>query len=317
MRKKMTLMALTTLFMLPLFAFAQSNISETNGYVLPQTAIKVEVKVATEVIKKGPYAKFAQQYLGVTAPLNDRTTYSIVSSDISSYNEANLSDIYIIDAKSPASSNELFGDDKKVVATTQIDQSSTTLNTIFADMGINPIVTSTYSSITGRESQQEKTLEEMAADVASTIFTLRRRRFDLITGELGENVFGAGLAAAIEEMARLEQEYLALFVGKKSVEYTTYTYDISPEKDKNSYIVARFSVGSGMVAPTDMTGDPLVLTITPENKVKINETANKKLLKSTVKYVIPDMANCVLFLADKSLASIRLGIYQLGVTIDK
>jgi hypothetical protein len=38
-----------------------------------------------------------------------------------------------------------------------------------------------------------QTTEEQAAATAEMIFSLRKHRLDLITGEAGENVFGGGL----------------------------------------------------------------------------------------------------------------------------
>ncbi|HAY31196.1 DUF4831 family protein, partial [Alistipes sp.] len=64
-----------------------------------------------------------------------------------------------------------------------------------------------------KQSTVEKSAESMAADAANMIFSLRRHRLDLVTGEAGENVFGGGLKAALDEISRLEQEYLALFLG--------------------------------------------------------------------------------------------------------
>ena len=51
-------------------------------------------------------------------------------------------------------------------------------------------------------------LEDAAREAANTIFSLRRHRIELITGEAGENVFGEGLKAALAEIERLEQSYL-------------------------------------------------------------------------------------------------------------
>ena len=56
---------------------------------------------------------------------------------------------------------------------------------------------------------------EPAAQAAQSIFTIRKKRMDLITGDAGENVFGAGLKDALEALDAREQAYLELFLGKK------------------------------------------------------------------------------------------------------
>lgn len=70
----------------------------------------------------------------------------------------------------------------------------------------------------------------MAQDAANAIFSLRRHRIDLVTGEAGENVFGAGLKAALEEIDRLEQEYLSLFLGKQFRQRIVREFSVVPSR---------------------------------------------------------------------------------------
>ena len=79
-------------------------------------------------------------------------------------------------------------------------------------------------------------LEDAAREAANTIFSLRRHRIELITGEAGENVFGEGLKAALAEIERLEQSYLELFLGKRVVTTETRRYVVYPQSDKKQYI---------------------------------------------------------------------------------
>lgn len=297
-------------------SFAQSKVVETSDYILPQTAVNVKFTVSTETIKKGPYAKFAQQYLGVNAPLNDRTTHSIVSSNIAGYNEAELSNIYVLGASPILPACEITENSKECNDSGVSKAGKVSTDILFSDMSITNIVYSATNSLQGKTSAREKSLEEMAADAANTIFTLRKRRFDLVTGELGEGVFGAGLEAAIKEMARIEDEYLSLFVGKKAVTYKTYNFDVVPQVGKNSYILARFSAANGVVEPTDMNGEPIVLTIAPEGAVKPIIDKRATALKGTKKYRVADMATVKLFFSSELLNSSRMGILQYGATVE-
>ena len=40
-------------------------------YAMPQTTVVVDITVARESVVTGPYARFAQKYFGVIAPLAD------------------------------------------------------------------------------------------------------------------------------------------------------------------------------------------------------------------------------------------------------
>ena len=112
-----------------------------------------------------------------------------------------------------------------------------------------------------RVSAKVETNEEQAASTAEMIFSLRKHRLDLITGEAGENVFGAGLKAALDEIARIEKECLDMFYGAKSVTEKVYTFDVTITPDKNEYMVCRFSDDMGIVAVDDLSGKPIVVKV--------------------------------------------------------
>ena len=110
-----------------------------------------------------------------------------------------------------------------------------------------------------------KTQEEQAAAAAKMIFSLRQHRLELITGEVGENVFGAGLKAALDEIARLEKEYLAMFFGTESVTEEVHTFNIQLSPDKMEYVVCRFSDNAGVVGVDDLSGKPIVIKVETSN----------------------------------------------------
>ena len=106
-----------------------------------------------------------------------------------------------------------------------------------------------------------QTTEEQAAATAKMIFSLRQRRLELITGDVGEHVFGAGLKAALDEIARIEKECLAMFYGTKSVTEETHSFDVVLTSDKMEYVACRFSDDAGVVAADDLSGKPIVVKV--------------------------------------------------------
>ncbi len=107
------------------------------------------------------------------------------------------------------------------------------------------------------------TLEEAASEAVNTIYSLRRHRMELITGDAGENVFGEGLKAALDEIDRLEQSYLELFLGKRIVTTSSHRYVVYPQTDKQQYVVCRFSAADGLLPDNDLSGDMVLLQINP------------------------------------------------------
>ena len=142
-----------------------------------------------------------------------------------------------------------------------------------------------------------QTTEEQAAATADMIFSLRKHRLDLITGEAGENVFGAGLKAALDEIARMEKECLDMFYGSKTITEQTHTFNITILPDKKEYLVCRFSDKDGVVEADDLSGKPIVVKFdTAPNK----EYAELKPLgpkdKVSAEYIIVPQSKCSLII---------------------
>ena len=122
-----------------------------------------------------------------------------------------------------------------------------------------------------RTSSVAKTTEEQAAETAELIFSLRKHRLDLITGEAGENVFGAGLKAALEEIAEMEKVCLAMFYGKTSRTEEIHTFNIVINPSQLDYTVCRINDKSGVVANDDLTAEPVVLHLEPATPKEYTE----------------------------------------------
>ena len=280
--------------------FAQNNNNKVdiNGtYITPKTSIIVEVVIKRESVQKGPYSRYATQLLGVIAPLNNKKLYSIEAVRLKGSTYGVISGIAKKGNKQKQSfqrGNMLFNDSESQ----------------FADRGIEP----TYS-----ENGGEKSLKTMADEAAETIFKIRRRRFDLITGEFGENVFNAGMKSALKEMDKIEQKYIELFLGKNDVEYLTYQYEIVPEEGKDNYMLCRFNEKEGVIDLQNIAGTPVVLTTIDENRVVKEVVENRKKSKDAIveKYIVADVAYCKISVGEELIAEKRITVYQFGETGEK
>ncbi len=212
----------------------------------PQTVLAVDITTRTEKIVAGPYARYAQKFLGVRAPLTDKLTSEIVNASVAL---ADGKSYYASEAPKAANvdvtRHAVCGDD-------------------FPHMQID------------KQSMSVLALEDAARDAATTIYALRHHRMELITGEAGENVFGEGLKSALDEIARQEQAYLELFLGKRVVTTATSRYEVCPETDKKQYVVARFSASAGLLPENDLSGDMVVLQIEPSPVGRIASEADPK-----------------------------------------
>lgn len=307
----------------------RSDESNAVAYALPRSVVKVRVVTEKESVRVGPYARFAQKLLGVMAPLADKDVYTIKSATLATATEADPSEIYALDNpdKSPLRIYDVTPEG--LIAMTP--EGMAAVPSAFAacpaepcrnEAGLCRVVshvgsdTSFVKFAVDRRSLAEKSPESMAMDAANAIFSLRKHRFDLVTGEAGENVFGDGLKAALDEIDRLEQEYLALFLGKQFRRTVVREYEVVPSADDTNVIVCRFSDNGGLLPSTDLSGRPVVLELTPEKKAQSAVLNRKKEARGTIYYKIADVVNCRLLDGNREIAQGRLPLYQFGVTAE-
>ena len=251
----------------------------------PRTILAVDVTVEHDVTLSGPYARYAQKYLGVRAPLTDKTGWAVTGAAV-----ALLDAKACLDAPAPAEPS------RRVMTHAASDDEFARLQADKNDMTV-------------------LALEDAAREAANTIFSLRKHRLELITGEAGENVFGEGLNAALAEIERLEQSYLELFLGKRIVSTETRRYVVCPQADKKQYIVCRFSPAAGLLPDTDLSGDIVLLQIEPSGVAKSDLEAGPKETQ-VVACRVADPSTCIVVSGGREYARAVLPVFEFGRTIN-
>lgn len=238
------------------------------------TILAVDLEVRSEEYVAGPYARYAQKYFGERASLVDKLTYEITSADVAIVDQTSY---MAIPLEVPAAPAEAIG-----------------FPALLPD----------------RTTLGDKSLDEAAKSAAEQIFALRRTRLDLIMGEFGDGVFGAGLESALAEISRLEQEYLELFYGKSRVNVERKRFIIDVDAQNSSVIVARFSTEKGIVSKDDLMGDIVVMSILPS--AMEYPAANPK--GKTI-YCFANLAEVIVGVGQQRLVSRVLPIYEFGAVV--
>ena len=251
----------------------------------PRTILAVDVTVERDQTLTGPYARYAQKYLGVRAPLADKTTWSVTGAQIA-----------------------LLDRDTYLNAGTPAPASTRTFNHAASDEEFARLQPAKTDMTTPAR-------EDAARAAADRIFSLRRHRIELITGEAGENVFGEGLKAALAEIDRMEQSYLELFLGKRTVSTETRRYVVYPQADKKQYIVCRFSPAAGLLPDSDLSGDIVLLQIEPSGNTKCDLEAGPK-ETSVVACRVADPSTCTVLAGGREYARAVLPVFEFGRTIN-
>lgn len=294
MKKLLVLAALCTMVGV---ASAQESINysvigfqtASNGnveFVEPSTTLLVNITVEQEQIIPGPYARYAQKLLGTRGNLVERTSYYVVDADIS------------------------LTDQKKELTTVANQQDKTT---VISHMGSD---TEFAKILPDRLDNSIISMEEAAEQTAAAIFYIRKHRMDLITGEAGENVFGAGLKDALQALDAAEEAYLELFFGKLVVTTTNHRFVVPIQADKQSYELMSFSSVSGVGSVNDEDSNIVVLKVTPSQSSTLKYTsAADDRAKQTANVRVANNSLCEVILNEEAIATAMIPIFEFGTTV--
>jgi hypothetical protein len=169
-----------------------------------------------------------------------------------------------------------------------------------------------------RTSTSVMSTEDAAQQAAQAIFAIRRHRMELITGEAGENVFGAGLKEALKTLDLKEQEYMELFLGKKITTTSTHIYTIALEQNTTEYTLARFKSQAGLLPASANDGNIIALKLTPsatEPKFNYTEEVEPQPKVATIAVRLANMSTCSIAVGDKVIGSAVLPVFELGRTV--
>ena len=251
----------------------------------PSTTIVVDLTIEKEQTIVGPYARYAQKYLDVRGSLVDKTTYAVKDASLT---------VMACDG--------------------MIKSGETAPATVSVESYMNPVA-EFPKVLPNRLSMSPTTIEDAASQAAQAIFTLRKKRMELITGDAGENVFGGGLQDALKALEAQEQAYLELFLGKKVTTVYTERF-IVPMTGAESYTIAKLSSSAGLEAATAANGTEIKLTVkgsgvTPKLN-SIPEIDPKD--KTAIMVRLADNATCAVSVGDKMVGSAILPVFELGRT---
>ena len=264
------------------------------------TTLAVDLTVEVEHFTAGPYARYAESMLGCQARLTNNVTYRLVATNVG-----------------------IVADNSHL----EVD------NGTAANYSLNTPCDKEFPDFTfDRLSSEKLDLKERAKGAAEKIYALRTARIELITAELGDGVYGAGLESALREIDRLEKEYTELFLGKRTTSTLNYRYyvpvkpaemeAIEPTTEQStapaaegkmlpqSHIIARFGERVGVVESDNLSGDIILLTINP-TQMSYPESNPK----GKVTYRYANNADVTLSLGQDIILKRTLPIYEFGRTV--
>ena len=323
-------------------AFAQKKGEDPQGYMtysLPMTTITLEVEAIQEKFYAGPYAKYAEKYLGIKPRQKDETLFQLTEIRMTPYVEADQSRRYSVNVKAGnvdatflkladeglvSFSDANFGDESvwRFTTRSQGDFSSkgvtSNLSTESTTLYRNQKKESAYNKVSVQQNMVvEKTPEKRAAETAEMILKIRQQRFQIVTGDTDATYSGEAMGAAIDELTRLEEEYMTLFVGYSEYQTQRMKFEVVPDAQRESqmYVAFRLTDAAGLVNSENMSGRPVVMEIVPQVFAEpelTNVVEEKKQQPVMAHYRIPAVCTVRLIDSGNILMQTRLPIYQLG-----
>lgn len=304
-------------------------------YSLPQTVINLEVEAVKETFHAGPYAKYAKKYLGIETRQADEVSNTIGAVRLEAVVEADLSARHTINpgkglpaflsltAQGLVASGDGFT--SKAGEWTFPGES----HGDFSGKGIISNLTSESATLRRggsssgkpREVRQEmvvaKSTEDKAREAANMIINLQKVRVQIVTGDTDANYSGEAMKSALEEISRLEADYLSLFTGYSEYSTQKVNFSVIPVKGhSDKYIAFRLSDSEGLLSADNVGGKPYILEISAP---KTEAAAGAPVSSSKIQlahYRIP--AICSVRLSDGgsgrgAILQTRIPVYQLGI----
>lgn len=328
------------LMALPVAASAQKK-SDPEGfltYSLPSTTIVLEVEAVQEKFYVGPYARYAEKYLGIKARQKDETTFQLTEIKMTPLVEADQTKRYTTNVKKGqidatflklssvgliSFSDAKFGDESvwRFPTETQGDFSGKGVSSNLTSQSATLYRSDNSSSAYDRVSVQqdmlvEKTPEQRAAETANMILKLRKQRLQIVTGDTDATYSGEAMGTAIGEITRLEEEYMMLFTGYSEYQTQTMRFEVVPQADKTDqmYVAFRLSDTSGLVPADNLSGKPVIMEIVPQEFADptVSEVEVKNAKEVLAYYRIPAICTVKLMDGANLLLQSRMPVYQLG-----
>lgn len=268
--------------------------------VQPKTKLTFDVSAQLEQFYAGPYARYAQKYLGVEAKEEDssKATLTSVVMKYGSDTEASGTSVW----SKPGFAQSGF--ESRGVSANYTSEAATLFSAGAASRIVSQSVT------------VEKTPEQKAREAADMVFLLRRNRIQIITGDTDATYSGEAMKAAIDELAALEQEYLSLFLGYTITQEQKVTFELSPSSDAKDqiYVIFRLSDQEGLLPAEEIGGKPYYLDIAPQEIAGAPAADPRAASRAKAVQTVRIPAICDLKVSDgvKTFLQSRIPVYQLG-----
>jgi hypothetical protein len=289
-------------------------------YFLPKTVLTVNVAYSRTTQKAGPFAKYAERFLGMDEKNvipEDRIYYSLGDINIESKGIPDKKESYLIEFKAKTTAPFVCLTADGLICTVNADyktpeaalqQAKTEETEKLPEVNAQSLFTEEYL-------RAGSTLK-MAEIAARQVYKLRESRNDILTGNT-ENVprDGRGMRLVLATLEAQEAAIIALFAGTTVVEQMDSEFEVEPSADIQKEILFRFSKQAGLVDREDLSGNPIYINVikTDENDGYVEPDAKRKSKEAeSIVYNVPGKASVEVLYGSISLYRNTFLVTQFG-----
>jgi hypothetical protein len=309
----------------------QSNTTEGVVYALPRTGLSIHIKLVKESFIPGPYSIYAEKYLGYgNVKFTSSDIWKIVGIQVEGFGEADPGAVYktfgpvasmisLLPDGTLAGVNSLAVDKGEEIRGSDFIDNSEMPAIVFPDQSSDDQYDIQIVSETGEEKVMIKSNEVKAREAADYLFRLRKKRaYTILNPSDGVPEDGKGYEVFIQQVEKLEKEYVSLFLGKSFQSEQEFTFNYLPGNDNvKNEVLFRFSEEKGVLPKTDISGKPISIEVVKDQKLyssieNINQPSGQNSGRSGLFYRIPVNASVTLSEGINTLYSGRIAVAQFG-----
>jgi len=316
-------------------------------YYLPETVVKIDVEVIRTVFTKGQFSEYAAKYLNiVNAEKKDFIKYKISDINIDSYGEPDYTNGYIITGKG-LSDLKINLTDNLLLAGINNNNTSSGLNNstsfliekeyekyfmtdLLSKSALNETEDTTYRRVMVdsvvmkvpviNKQNELKTTEIKAEDAASLILKIRKKRLKLLYGDVETKLQGESVKNILEKLDEIENNYLSLFIGHKTVDTLNCSFEFTPNNNQEitNNILFYFSEKSGISSKNVNGFEPVTIKVLKCGKTNVIDSYKakntEKKSSNGLVYRIPDCGVVQIYKSNDMIANKTILIAQYGST---
>ncbi len=285
-------------------------------YSLPKTAIDVRATVTRSVEKPGPFAQFAQKYLGQSPTVTqERTVWKIENVDILPKGIADPEKRYSIQLKKENRTAFYLNEEGMLVSINRAPAPAPTRPAPSPEKAAKKEQkqAAEYAQLYTETMLISSSTRNMAEAAAQQIYLLREYRLDLLTGNSDEIPQGQSFEILLREMDKREALLTSLFLG--TVETETLVEDIVIDPENKNSVAFRFSERKGILPADDLSGEPIYVSTEVKEVIEAPTDSKGKVIapaSNALVYITPGKADVKVSYKGEALCQKEIPMAQLG-----